>query len=162
MIPNFAISLGRKRGISRNTQYYEEPSKFNPERFLKQTPELDPRQFVFGFGRRICPGNELAFQAVWITAASILWGVKLQKSGEDIIAPDQDLDRFSLGSVRYECFYNNLKWNAHNSFRGFKCTGVLQVPSYPKAPEPKGYVRSPRVFALAKLEERALPRWRTS
>lgn len=90
------------RGISRNTQYYEEPSTFDPERYLKPNPDLDPRQFVFGFGRRICPGNELAFRAIWITAASIIWAFKLKRTEDDTSALDQDLERFSFGSVRCE------------------------------------------------------------
>lgn len=90
------------RGISRNTQYYEDPSTFDPERYLKPNPDLDPRQFVFGFGRRICPGSELAFRAIWITAASILWAFKLKRTEGDTAALDQDLERFSFGSVRCE------------------------------------------------------------
>ncbi|QRV84656.1 cytochrome P450 family protein [Ceratobasidium sp. AG-Ba] len=31
---------------------YPDPYTFNPDRFLKQTPDPDPRHFFFGFGRR--------------------------------------------------------------------------------------------------------------
>lgn len=43
--------------------------KFKPERFLNvdgREPELDPRTFVFGFGRRICPGRILADYALYL------------------------------------------------------------------------------------------------
>jgi hypothetical protein len=37
------------------SQVYPEPFKFNPDRFLTgegRTPQLDPREVAFGFGRR--------------------------------------------------------------------------------------------------------------
>ena len=40
------------RAMSRDTKYYTDPSTFNPGRFLKEVPELDPYLFAFGFGRR--------------------------------------------------------------------------------------------------------------
>ena len=33
---------------------YANPMEFNPERFLGDKPEADPRATVFGYGRRIC------------------------------------------------------------------------------------------------------------
>lgn len=48
---------------------YPDPFNFNPDRFLQATPtttgsyertqpstQVDPRQFAYGFGRRVCPG----------------------------------------------------------------------------------------------------------
>jgi len=43
------------RGLTRNPEIYDEPESFRPERFIDGKP-LDPRQLIFGFGRRyICP-----------------------------------------------------------------------------------------------------------
>lgn len=86
--------------MSRNTEYYSNPSTFDPERFLKPNPELDPREFVFGFGRRICPGSELAFQAIWILAASVLWAFKLGRVESDPTPLDDDVDRFNFDFLR--------------------------------------------------------------
>ncbi|KAG8901310.1 hypothetical protein FRC00_007957, partial [Tulasnella sp. 408] len=86
-------------GFSRDTKHYTNPSIFDPERHLKQPPELDPREFVFGFGRRICPGKDLAFQEVWILAASILWAFKIVGE-EDVLACLADVDRFTFGAAR--------------------------------------------------------------
>jgi len=33
---------------------------------------MDPRSFIFGFGRRYCPGADLVESSVWILTASIL------------------------------------------------------------------------------------------
>lgn len=38
-------------------EMYPNPETFNPERFLSANPEPDPRKWVFGFGRRVCPGK---------------------------------------------------------------------------------------------------------
>ncbi|KIO24838.1 hypothetical protein M407DRAFT_39782, partial [Tulasnella calospora MUT 4182] len=76
-IPKGTTVIVNAWGISRNSKYYTNPTIFDPERHLKQTPELDPREFGFGYGRRVCPGKDLAFQEVWIFAASILWAFEL-------------------------------------------------------------------------------------
>ncbi|KIO29640.1 hypothetical protein M407DRAFT_21228 [Tulasnella calospora MUT 4182] len=83
-------------GMSRSTKYYQNPSVFDPERYLKPEPELDPREFVFGFGRRLCPGNELAFQAIWIMAASITSSFKLKRTVNDSAHLDDDVNRFNF------------------------------------------------------------------
>jgi len=44
----FKISL---RQMTRNPEIYDDPESFRPERFIDGKP-LDPRQIVFGFGRR--------------------------------------------------------------------------------------------------------------
>lgn len=40
------------RQISRDPNLYRDPLAFNPERFLGDHPERNPRDVVFGFGRR--------------------------------------------------------------------------------------------------------------
>jgi cytochrome P450 len=50
---------------------YSDPFCFRPERFLGPDPEPDPT-FVFGFGRRICPGRTLAQASMYIFAAYLL------------------------------------------------------------------------------------------
>ena len=48
-----------RRAMSRDEARYSDADKFMPERFLDAKGILtddDPADFVFGFGRRICPG----------------------------------------------------------------------------------------------------------
>jgi cytochrome P450 len=47
------------RFMSRDPRNYKNPNKFDPSRFLGENPERDPADFIFGFGRRICPGKFL-------------------------------------------------------------------------------------------------------
>lgn len=46
--------------MTRDETRYPNPEAFIPERFLDSERMLikdDPAEFVFGFGRRICPGK---------------------------------------------------------------------------------------------------------
>ncbi|KAG8926797.1 hypothetical protein FRC00_002566, partial [Tulasnella sp. 408] len=99
LIPKGTAVIGNAWGISRDTKYYPDPSSFDPGRYLQQPPELDPREFVFGYGRRICPGNEFGFQAMWILAASILWAFEVTISEKDAAALQEDTKRFSFGML---------------------------------------------------------------
>jgi Cytochrome P450 len=50
--------------MTRDEQMYPEAELFNPERFMKQNgkeaDQTDPRDFVFGFGRR-----QVLYSIVW-------------------------------------------------------------------------------------------------
>ncbi|KAH7338348.1 cytochrome P450 [Rhizoctonia solani] len=58
--------------ILRDPKHFSSPHTFNPSRFMGSKPELDPRKFIFGFGRRVCPGLHVANNSVWITCAALL------------------------------------------------------------------------------------------
>lgn len=45
------------RWFGHNPEMYRNPDVFDPTRFLGDSPETDPRRYVFGFGRRVCPGK---------------------------------------------------------------------------------------------------------
>ena len=57
--------------------YYHNAMEFEPERFLKcgrieQNPGYDPHQFIFGFGRRTCPGQHLVSANLSLGIARVL------------------------------------------------------------------------------------------
>ncbi|KAM5545117.1 hypothetical protein V8D89_001228 [Ganoderma adspersum] len=58
--------------MSRNPDEYPDPECFRPERFLRDNPPRDPADYVFGFGRRICPGRHFSMASAFIYVASIL------------------------------------------------------------------------------------------
>nr|AVZ23871.1 cytochrome P450 [Thanatephorus cucumeris] len=51
---------------------YSSPHTFEPERHLGPHADPNPLRYVFGFGRRICPGVHLAADQPWLAMAGIL------------------------------------------------------------------------------------------
>ncbi|KAI0687567.1 cytochrome P450 [Earliella scabrosa] len=76
LIPKGSLVIPNLWAYSRDPSVYPDPERFNPDRFLKDgklNPEVrDPYSFIFGFGRRICPGRHLADASLFIVCASIL------------------------------------------------------------------------------------------
>ncbi|KAH9917063.1 cytochrome P450 [Fomitopsis serialis] len=75
-MPKGALIVTNIWAMSRDEQYFTDPDRFDPERFLDVGADageaMDPRKFVFGFGRRICPGRVLADQSIFIVAATLV------------------------------------------------------------------------------------------
>lgn len=72
------------RAILHDEKAYTDPHSFNPERFLKDgqiNPEVqDPEVACFGYGRRICPGRNMATESMWITIATTLATLTISKA----------------------------------------------------------------------------------
>ncbi|KAG8815407.1 hypothetical protein FRC17_000728 [Serendipita sp. 399] len=80
------LLLSNSWSILHDEKYFSNPEEFVPERFLGDegkargaTAELDPLNYVFGHGRRACPGQELAEREVWMAMASVLSSLKVMK-----------------------------------------------------------------------------------
>ncbi|KIJ11837.1 hypothetical protein PAXINDRAFT_15291 [Paxillus involutus ATCC 200175] len=61
--------------MSRDEARYPNAEQFIPERFLTAEGTLtddDPAEYVFGFGRRMCPGRYTADASVWTAIATML------------------------------------------------------------------------------------------
>jgi cytochrome P450 len=77
-------------------QTEDDSSAFKPERHLYKGSDpnyTDPREYVFGFGRRICPGKELADAGVWLGIAALLSAFKFEKKSDGkggFITPKED------------------------------------------------------------------------
>lgn len=67
------------RLFTHDPDVYAEPMVFNPERFMHGNMPPDPRNFVFGFGRRICPGKLLADASIWLTIAKSLAALDMKR-----------------------------------------------------------------------------------
>lgn len=53
-------------------ELYPWPSTFDPTRYLTTPAQRDPRTLCFGFGRRVCPGRELAEASLFACVAMTL------------------------------------------------------------------------------------------
>ncbi|KAJ7185204.1 cytochrome P450 [Mycena filopes] len=87
-IPAGSTVVANVWAIAHDEDVYPEPFKFKPERFLTKDGKLDstvrdPRSFVFGFGRRICPGQYMGASFLWIVIASILYSFDITKAVEE-------------------------------------------------------------------------------
>ncbi|KAI0351930.1 cytochrome P450 [Trametes cingulata] len=76
LIPAGSVLIPNVWAMARDESAYPDPERFSPERFLKHgkmDPNVrDPASFVFGFGRRICPGLDFANAYLYIVFASVL------------------------------------------------------------------------------------------
>ncbi|KAK0214392.1 cytochrome P450 [Armillaria fumosa] len=71
-IPKGSIVIYNIWQMSRDPEFYPNPEIFDPTRFMGPSPQLDPRELIFGFGRRICPGRLLAEASVFMAMARLL------------------------------------------------------------------------------------------
>ncbi|PHH61250.1 hypothetical protein CDD81_628 [Ophiocordyceps australis] len=63
---------------------YTDPATFNPERFLDPHNEPDPRQHIFGYGRRTCPGHHFADDQIFLSIAHLLATFSFNKATDDL------------------------------------------------------------------------------
>ena len=90
-LPRHFLLTNTRRLFAHDTANYHDPDTFKPDRFLGDEPELDPYDFVFGFGRRyflfkslrnilscrtyflrFCPGRHFGDASLFITMALVL------------------------------------------------------------------------------------------
>ncbi|KAF5325127.1 hypothetical protein D9619_010038 [Psilocybe cf. subviscida] len=89
-IPKGTTILANVWALTRDETRYKDPEAFRPDRFIDENGDLneDEVDYVFGFGRRACPGRHMAREWVFLVAARILStfniGFAKDKSGKDI------------------------------------------------------------------------------
>lgn len=103
-LPRGSVVHANQWAIHREPALYPNPEQYLPERWLSpeyptykeplsQFPNLSNFS-SFGFGRRICPGQNIAERSLYILTARILWAGHFSKktdaSGREISVPDYD------------------------------------------------------------------------
>jgi len=88
-IPAGTMVLINSWAMTRNEDMYPDPTEFKPERWLpgaerSKLAPARPEDIAFGFGRRVCPGQNWAEHIIFIAAASILASFNIEKA----IGPD--------------------------------------------------------------------------
>lgn len=92
-IPKGSMIISNIWSMAHSADAYAEPEVFRPERFEEMDVETahikDPRKYVYGFGRRICPGRYLADSSLWLAVANMLAAFDFLKArdatGKEII-----------------------------------------------------------------------------
>ncbi|KAI0260736.1 cytochrome P450 [Gloeopeniophorella convolvens] len=84
LIPKGSLIFANIWAMLRDPEVFPDPERFDPERYLEKVDEdtarqRDPRAFVFGFGRRRCPGAYLVESSVWLMLATILATLEIER-----------------------------------------------------------------------------------
>ncbi|OAX32091.1 cytochrome P450 [Rhizopogon vinicolor AM-OR11-026] len=85
-IPRGATVMCNVWAISRDEKRYPNASRFMPERFIDDNGKLtddDPAHYVFGLGRRRCPGRHTADASVWSAIATMLATMNISLAKDD-------------------------------------------------------------------------------
>lgn len=119
-IPAGSTILGNNWAINLNEEYYPNPHHFDPVRFLSDSErqhlgiakqpyvgqKLHPAKAghsSFGWGRRICPGADLAVNSLFIALGKLLWAfdiLPIEGRVYDIFAYT---DGFNVRPKKFEC-----------------------------------------------------------
>ncbi|KAF8193881.1 cytochrome P450 [Mycena galopus ATCC 62051] len=105
-IPAGAIVVPNSWAILHDEATYgPQTDQFIPERWLtkdgKINTEMRDSSPAFGFGRRICPGRDMAQWSVWICAASILATFDISKSVDEKGVPIEQSGEYTSGLLCY-------------------------------------------------------------
>ncbi|KAF2136512.1 uncharacterized protein K452DRAFT_322394 [Aplosporella prunicola CBS 121167] len=106
-IPKGAALLPNTWWFTHDPAVYPDPMEFRPERHLTtatHTAEPDPRNWIFGYGRRICPGRYVADNALFITIAQSLAVFNISKPVENgkVVEPQV---KFEPGALSHPAPY---------------------------------------------------------
>ncbi|RPD69167.1 cytochrome P450 [Lentinus tigrinus ALCF2SS1-7] len=86
---------------------YPDPEPFRPERFLKDgklDPDVqDPSAFVFGYGRRACPGRHFAEATIFVVISTVLQAFKIAPPLDEHGRPVDLLEtvKMTVGVISY-------------------------------------------------------------
>ncbi|KAJ3776759.1 cytochrome P450 [Lentinula raphanica] len=89
-IPKKAWVLANIWAMTHESERYDQPDTFNPDRYLQQPAAPDPRIQTFGFGRRYCPGLHLANAVIFLNVARLLKCFAILpplENGEPVVPP---------------------------------------------------------------------------
>ncbi|KAG2134906.1 cytochrome P450 [Suillus bovinus] len=85
-IPKGTIITYNTWGITRDEKRYSDASRFIPERFINNDGGLtddDPAQYIFGLGRRRCPGRYTADSSTWSAIVTMLATLDISSAKDD-------------------------------------------------------------------------------
>ncbi|CCL99826.1 uncharacterized protein FIBRA_01850 [Fibroporia radiculosa] len=83
-IPGGSMVIPNIWAMVQDHEHYPAPESFRPERFLEMSHDVadtrDPRNMVFGFGRRACPGKQFADTSIWLVVANMIATLDISKT----------------------------------------------------------------------------------
>ncbi|KAF9522383.1 cytochrome P450 [Crepidotus variabilis] len=99
-IPKGTTIIPNVWAMTRDPRKYQDPEIFDPSRFLEKDGSLnkDDVHYLFGFGRRICPGRHLAAVTIWLSIVRILATFDIKKK-KDSSGKEIQVDRGYSGNA---------------------------------------------------------------
>ncbi|KAJ7614009.1 cytochrome P450 [Roridomyces roridus] len=102
-IPKGSTIIANLWGIHLNPKDFPDPHRFDPERFMTKREYPGPWQHsAFGYGRRVCPGQFLGVNSIYINIARILWAFNLGK------ALDEHGNEIDVDTMAYTDGFNSM------------------------------------------------------
>ncbi|KAF9531384.1 cytochrome P450 [Crepidotus variabilis] len=102
-IPKKSVVMVNQWALLHDEEIYPDPFAFKPERFMNgdvyNHETKDPEFACWGFGRRICPGRYLAFDAIWLTIASLIHAFNIEKEIDENGTPIEPNPSYETGAV---------------------------------------------------------------
>jgi cytochrome P450 len=101
LIPKGSFVIANIWWMMNNPEIYSEPEEFKPERFAGTGSENlpNPKDIIFGFGRRICPGRYLAETNVFLTISHIAACFDIKKARDELGRDIDPLVEFTDGGT---------------------------------------------------------------
>ncbi|THU92354.1 cytochrome P450 [Dendrothele bispora CBS 962.96] len=86
-IPKGATVIGNHWSICRDPDVFPEPEEFRIDRWLDKDGQFFEEQhtLIFGFGRRVCPGQHVANRSLFIATALLLWAFRITQDPQNPI-----------------------------------------------------------------------------
>ncbi|GAB1210768.1 hypothetical protein APSETT445_009566 [Aspergillus pseudonomiae] len=78
-----SIIILNQWALNNDEDVYIDPFMFKPQRWI-ETPEL-PQPFAFGAGKRLCPGQSLAQNILFMSVSRILWAFDIDPVADSIV-----------------------------------------------------------------------------
>ncbi|KAI0360492.1 CyP450 monooxygenase [Trametes cingulata] len=104
-IPKGTLVIPNIWAYARDESRYPNPREFQPERFLKDgklNPDiLDPAEFAFGYGRRVCPGRHFAEASLFLIVSSVLHTLSVSAPLDENGNPVQLEGKMTSGVISY-------------------------------------------------------------
>ncbi|KAI9567804.1 cytochrome P450 [Boletus coccyginus] len=110
-IPKGSLVFANIWTILRDETLYPDPHAFNPDRFFSPAADeameqqRDPRVYVFGFGRRRCPGAHLVESSAWLLMVSMIATLDITKAVDDYGVQVEPEVVYDNSVFRYVCVY---------------------------------------------------------
>ncbi|KAF2084860.1 cytochrome P450 [Saccharata proteae CBS 121410] len=114
-IPRGTTILVNSWAVNLNPEYYPDPHRFEPSRFLpdggaaaglskpaKEHPSKTGHS-SFGWGRRICPGADLAVNTLFVALAKLIWGFNIRAIEGREYDTFAYTDGFNIRPQRFDC-----------------------------------------------------------